>query len=104
MKLSVCEQLLTLAAVVVFAAGFGTRVSTLSLITAWADQDVRARVFSLTTIAENAGKLCAEPILLKIFAHSLSLPKYWLGLPFFTAAVSSMHCSILVPSIDSNDV
>ena len=75
-------------ALLLFGAGFGTRVSTLSLVTVWAGENIRARVFGLIQIIENLGKLCAEPFLMKVFAASLELPEYWLGLPFFTTAVS----------------
>jgi hypothetical protein len=74
-------------AVVIFASGFGTRVSTLLLTTLWTSEDIRARVFSIIQIVENIGKLSAEPILLKIFALSLHLEGFWLGLPFLTVAV-----------------
>jgi hypothetical protein len=74
--------------VLVFAVGFGTRVSTLSLVTSWSNENMRARVYGVIQIVENIGKLSAEPLLLNIFAAALKFPKFWLGLPFFTAAVS----------------
>lgn len=71
----------------IFAAGFGTRVSTLSLTTFWTTQNLRGRVFGVVQILENMGKLFAEPGMLKIFAASMDLPTSRLGMPFFLATV-----------------
>lgn len=75
-----------------YAAGFGTQVSLLSLITAWAGAGIRARAFGVVQIVENIGKLCAEPLLMNVLAASFNLLRLWLGLPFFIAAVS---CGVL---------
>lgn len=49
---------------------------------------MRARAFGAVQIAENIGKLCAEPILMGFFAASFNMPALWQGLPFFVTAVS----------------
>lgn len=73
-------------AVVVFATGFGCRVSILALVTSWASDDIRARLYGVIQIIENAGMLMAEPLLQNIFAASLKLSKAWSSLTFIVAA------------------
>jgi len=79
-----------LKAVLFFAAGYGTRVAVLSLVTAWTDEKVRARTFAVAQIVENIGRMCLDPALLKIFAVSLHLQGVWLGTPFYVAAVRAI--------------
>ncbi len=76
------------AAVLFFAAGYGTRVAVLSLITVWTPEDLRARTFAIAQIVEHGGRMCADPLLLRIFGASLHLDGVWPGLPFLVAAVS----------------
>ena len=62
-------------------------MSAASLATVWSSPDVRAQVWGTIQIVENIGKLTLDPILLRIFAASLSFSETWMGLPFFVAAV-----------------
>jgi len=75
-------------AVLLFAAGYGTRVAVLSLITIWTPDDIRARTFSIAQIVENVGRMSADPLLLRILGGCLHLDGIWPGMPFFVAAVS----------------
>lgn len=84
-------------ALFVFAAGYGTRVSTLALVTHWTGSAVRARVFGLVQIVENIGKLAAEPIMLRIFAASLPLGGPWLAMPFYVSAVRLHLLNLVLP-------
>ncbi|KAI1768675.1 major facilitator superfamily domain-containing protein [Hypoxylon sp. FL1150] len=70
----------------VFAAGYGTRVAVFSLLADWIHDKIRARTLATTQVVENLGKLCAEPLLLKAYAASLPLTGFWRGLPFFLGA------------------
>lgn len=79
---------LTILAVLFFAAGYGTRVAVLSLVTSWTSEDIRARTFAIAQIVENIGRMCLDPVLLKVFAVSLHWKAFWVGTPFFVAAVS----------------
>lgn len=75
-------------AVLLFATGYGTRVAVMSLITVWTDEDVRASTFGIAQIVEATGRMCGDPILLKIFGASLQWEGLLSGLPFFVASVS----------------
>lgn len=74
-------------AVLFFATGYGTRVAVLSLVTAWTDEDTRASTFGFAQVVEGVGRMCGDPILLRIFARSMGLEGVMMGLPFFVAAV-----------------
>lgn len=76
-----------MAAVLFFATGYGTRVAVLSLVTAWTDEDTRASTFGFAQIVEGIGRMCGDPILLRIFARTMSMDGVLRGLPFFVAAV-----------------
>lgn len=78
-------------AVLFFAFGYGTRVAVLSLVTAWTDEDTRASTFGLAQIVEGIGRICGDPMLLRIFARSMRMEGVIQGLPFFVAAVSSLN-------------
>lgn len=70
-----------------FATGYGTRVAVLSLVTAWTDEDTRASTFGIAQVVEGIGRMCGDPILLRIFATSMGMKGVIMGLPFFVAAV-----------------
>ncbi|KUI59808.1 hypothetical protein VP1G_06988 [Cytospora mali] len=73
-------------AVLFFAFGYGTRVAVLSLITAWTDEDTRASTFGVAQIVEGIGRICGDPMLLRIFARSMRMEGVIQGLPFFVAS------------------
>lgn len=81
----------SLLAVLFFAFGYGTRVAVLSLVTSWTDEDTRASTFGLAQIVEGIGRICGDPMLLRIFARSMRMEGIVQGLPFFVAAVSSRN-------------
>lgn len=74
-----------------FAAGYGTRVATLSLLTLWARDGLRGRLFAAVQIVENLGRMLAEPSMLRLLAISLRLDGFWRGLPFVISAVSTRY-------------
>jgi hypothetical protein len=76
--------------VLVFAAGFGSRVSALSLVSNWISEDSKATLFAAIAVVENLGHAVGDPSLQQIFAATLrlDLPPFWQALPFFVAAVS----------------
>lgn len=67
-------------------------MAVLSLITAWTDEDTRASTFGVAQIVEGIGRLCGDPMLLRIFARSIRMEGVIQGLPFFVAAVSYLNC------------
>jgi hypothetical protein len=77
-------------AVFVYAAGFGSRVSTLSLISYWISDDSKATLYAAIAVVENIGHAVGDPSLQQIFAVALRLQfnPFWQALPFFVAAVS----------------
>lgn len=80
-------------ATLLFATGYGTRVAVLSLITSWTDEDTRASTFGIAQIVEGIGRMCGDPILLRIFAKSMRMEGLLQGLPFYVAAVSFLRAN-----------
>lgn len=94
-------------AVLFFAFGYGTRVAVLSLVTAWTDEDTRASTFGLAQIVEGIGRICGDPMLLRIFARSMRMEGVIQGLPFFVAAAGFSMAAIawrfVTPTMKSKD-
>ena len=85
-------ELTLVQGVFVFAAGFGSRVSTLSLISYWISDDSKATLYAAIAVVENIGHAIGDPSLQQIFAATLRLhlTPFWQALPFFVAAVSRL--------------
>jgi hypothetical protein len=62
----------------------------LSLTTSWVNKDTKGGFYGVIAIIENIGYLTMEPLLQSVFAATLKLPSFWLGIPFFLAAVRSL--------------
>jgi hypothetical protein len=75
----------------VFASGFGSKVSTLSLVSYLTPDDSKAALYSAIAVIENIGHLIGDPSLHQIFAATLQLQfsPFWQALPLFVAAVGS---------------
>ena len=73
---------------IVFAAGFGSRVSALSLISFWIHEDSRASLYAAIAVLENMGHAVGDPLLQNSLALVLKLSPFWMATPFFIAAVS----------------
>ena len=78
-----------MTALVIFAFGFGARVSTFSVLSSWANKEHYAQVYGIVAVIENLGVLAGEPILQNVFAATLSCSGVWRGTPFFCTAVGS---------------
>lgn len=74
--------------VAVFAAGFGSRVSALSLVSYYISDDSKATLYAAIAVLENLGHAIGDPAMQQLFAFVLDLPQAWLALPFFVTAVS----------------
>ncbi|KAF5872683.1 putative alternative oxidase protein [Botrytis fragariae] len=74
----------------IFAAGFGSRVSTLSLISHFIPASSLATLYASIAVLENLGHAINDPSMQYIFAATLRLPPVWHALPFFVAAVSTL--------------
>jgi hypothetical protein len=83
-----CTLLTFATGVFIFASGFGSRVSALSLISYWIAPDAKATVYAAITVLESLGHAVGDPAMQQIFAASLSLETFWLAMPFFVVAVS----------------
>ncbi|KAK6586895.1 hypothetical protein PZA11_000185 [Diplocarpon coronariae] len=70
----------------VYAAGFGSRVSSLALISYWISDDAKASFFAAIVVLESLGHAVGDPLIQQIFAASLSLPPFWMAMPFFFGA------------------
>lgn len=82
------KLVLTLSGVAIFAAGFGSRVSTLSLVSYWISDDAKGTIYAAITVLESLGHAIGDPSMLQILAASLEFPPFWQALPFFVTAVS----------------
>lgn len=78
--------------VLVFASGFGSRVSALSLVSHWISDDTKATLYAAIAVLENLGHAIGDPSLHQIFAATLRLQfsPFWQALPFFIASVSNL--------------
>jgi hypothetical protein len=94
-------ELTLLEGVFVFAAGFGSRISTLSLLSYWISDDSKATLYAAIAVVENIGHAIGDPSLQQIFATTLRLhwSPFWQALPFFFAAVRDLgifvHCKLI---------
>ncbi|APA13093.1 hypothetical protein sscle_10g078630 [Sclerotinia sclerotiorum 1980 UF-70] len=71
----------------IFAAGFGSRISTLSLISHFIPASSLATLYASIAVLENIGHAINDPSMQHIFAATLHLPSFWHALPFFVAAI-----------------
>lgn len=75
-------------AIAIFAAGFGSRVSALALVSYWISDDAKATLYAAINVLESLGHAIGDPAMQQLFAKSLVLSPFWHALPFFVAAVS----------------
>lgn len=88
--------------VLIFASGFGSRVSALSLVAYWISDDMKATFFAAIVVLESLGHAVGDPAMQQTFAHALRFNEFWWALPFFVAAVSTaLHC-IREPKLTSS--
>jgi hypothetical protein len=76
-------------AVFVFAAGFGSRVSALSLVSYWISDDAKATMYAAIAVLESLGHFIGDPSMQQILAASLRLSPFWQALPFFVGSVGA---------------
>jgi len=76
--------------VFIFAAGFGSRVSALALISYWISDNSKATLYAAIVVLESLGHAIGDPSMQQIFAASLKLSPFWQAMPFFVAAVSDV--------------
>ncbi len=75
--------------VFIFASGFGSRFSALSLVSYWIPDDAKATFFAAIVVFESLGHAIGDPAMQQIFAHSLKLSTFWWALPFVVGSVSA---------------
>lgn len=73
--------------VAIFATGFGSRVSALSLISHSLPDPAKATAYACITVLESLGHAVGDPGMQYIFAASMNFGGVWMGMPFFVAAV-----------------
>lgn len=74
--------------VCIFAAGFGSRVSALALVSHWISDNAKATMYAAIVVLESLGHAIGDPSMQQIFAASLQFSPFWMATPFFVAAVS----------------
>ncbi|KAH8651573.1 hypothetical protein BGZ60DRAFT_188097 [Tricladium varicosporioides] len=73
--------------VAIFASGFGSRVSALSLISYWIPASSKATIYAAITVLESLGHAVGDPGMQHIFAAALKFENvFWLALPFFVVS------------------
>ncbi|KAH7355376.1 hypothetical protein BKA65DRAFT_394485, partial [Rhexocercosporidium sp. MPI-PUGE-AT-0058] len=72
--------------VFIFAAGFGSRVSALSLVSYWIADDAKATLYASIVVLESLGHAVGDPSIQQIFAASLQMSPFWMAMPFFVGA------------------
>ncbi|KAN0070855.1 major facilitator superfamily domain containing protein [Elaphomyces granulatus] len=72
----------------VFAAGFGARLSMLSVLTGFATAEFRARLYTLLSIIEELTRLISTPLIQNLWAKAIGWDGVLLGLPFIVLSVS----------------
>ncbi|KAK0119437.1 hypothetical protein ONS95_010886 [Cadophora gregata] len=97
--------------VFIFAAGFGSRVSALSLVSYWISDDAKATFYAAIVVLESLGHAVGDPSIQQIFAASLRLSPFWMAMPFFVgsvlyslAAASTVFIRLDQPSTDSSNI
>ena len=88
-------------ALVIFAFGYGARVSTFSVLSSWVNKEHSARFYGIVAVIENLGVLAGEPTLQNVFAATLDFSGVWRGTPFFCTAVRSPVKLLRVCKADS---
>ncbi|KAF7869806.1 hypothetical protein EAF04_004590 [Stromatinia cepivora] len=90
----------------IFAAGFGSRVSTLSLISHFIPASSLATLYASIAVLENLGHAINDPSMQHIFAATLRLPSFWHALPFFVAAICYFLAGVstIFINIDTDDL
>jgi hypothetical protein len=74
-------------AVLVFAAGFGSRVSALSLVSYWISDESKGTIYAAIIVLESLGHSIGDPSMQQILAASLRFSPFWQALPFLVASV-----------------
>ncbi|OAP56965.1 hypothetical protein AYL99_09077 [Fonsecaea erecta] len=72
----------------IFAAGFGARISMVSVMTDFFRKDYRARVYALLSIIEELTRLIGTPLIQTAWARGIEWGGDLLGFPFWILAVS----------------
>lgn len=66
----------------IYALGFGSRSTLLSLITSWIDPGGIGSLYSAVFLIEQLGMLFGEPLLQNLLGVAVDLEHPWKGLPF----------------------
>jgi hypothetical protein len=86
----------------IFAAGFGARVSMVSVLTNLVSADSRARLYALLSMIEEVTRLVGTPLIQNAWAQGIEWGGGLLGFPFCILAVSpplgSLQASLLISS------
>lgn len=72
-----------------YTAGFGSKISTLALISYYIEDDSKAKFYAAVAVLENIGHGLGDPLIQHIFASVVDRGGYWLAAPFFVEAVGN---------------
>lgn len=87
------------ASTIVFAAGFGVRLSLLSLLTSLVDPGKIGRVYTLVTVVEGLGEMVSAVVLQEAWAWGLETGGMWRGTPWWIGAVVHVGAWAVVRSV-----
>lgn len=75
-------------ALIVYAAGYGVRLSILAVLTAYVNSAKEtARLYTLVATTDAIAHMIASPLLQQVWSHALKLGGKWIVLPFFVLMV-----------------
>jgi len=75
-------------ALIIFAAGFGARITMVSVITGIIDASHVARLYTLISTIEELARLVGSPIVQSAWAQGITWGGKWMGFPYVVLAVS----------------
>lgn len=87
-KLDSANILTSPLGVLVFAAGFGSSVSALSLISHWVKDADKPAVYAAVVVLQSLGHAVGDPCLWSAYSFGLGKGDGWQALPFYTVSVS----------------
>lgn len=77
------------AALIVYASGFGVRLSVLAVITTFVSKEETGRLYTLIATTDAIAHMIASPLLQWIWGRAIHIGGQWIVLPFLILMVVS---------------
>lgn len=90
LTLSYTCLIVSFEALIIYAAGFGVRLSILAVLTILVNSAKdTGRLYSLVALTDSVAHMIASPLLQSVWSRALNMGGGWLVLPFIVLMVSS---------------